>query len=66
MLAEVATKEISKKENPPTFDKSKEVARKGGNVAGNARKEIEQQTGTAVVTSENLLGQKPKKRLHQP
>jgi hypothetical protein len=55
MLAEVATKEISKKEDPKLFDKSKEIARKGGGIAGNARKEIEKQTGKPVVTSENML-----------
>jgi hypothetical protein len=56
MLAEVATKEISKKEDPRKFDESKKVARKGGSVAGNARKELEKQTGKPVVTSDNFFG----------
>ena len=61
MLAEVVTKEISKKEDPKTFEDSKEVAKKGGNIAGNTRKEIEQQTGKPVVTPENNLDYKKKK-----
>ena len=53
MLAEVSTKEISKKENPQNFEENKEVANKGGSIAGNARKEIEEKTGEHVITSEN-------------
>jgi hypothetical protein len=55
MLAEVTTKEISQKENPQEFEESLDVARKGGNVAGNARKEIESITGKNVVSEENFL-----------
>lgn len=61
MLAEVATKEISKKENPKQFEESKEIARKGGSVARNARKEIEKHTEKPVVTSDNNLQNKTKK-----
>lgn len=53
MLAEVTTTEISKAENPKGLDASKKVARRGGSVAGNARKEIEQQTGRTVVSPLN-------------
>ncbi|MBI9051837.1 MAG: hypothetical protein JEZ00_20645 [Anaerolineaceae bacterium] len=53
MLAEATTTEISKEKKPQTFDKSKEIARQGGTVAGNARKEIEQRTGKPVVTDKN-------------
>lgn len=60
MLAEVTTKEISKKENPKLFSESKEIARKGGTIVGNTRKEIEQQIGKSVITSENNLEQKEK------
>jgi len=63
MLAEVATKEISKKENPKEFKKSKEIAKNGGKIAGNARKEIEERTGSSVVTSQNNLGFSNKKKL---
>jgi len=65
MLAEAATKEISKKENPKQFEESKTIARKGGSIAGNARKEIEQQTGESVVTPENNLGLSNNKKLQR-
>jgi len=61
MLAEVATKEISKKEDPKQFEESKEIAKKGGSIAGNARKEIEKETGKAIVTSENNLENRSEK-----
>lgn len=50
MLAEVTTTEISKSENPQGFEESKQVARRGGAVAGNARKDIEKQTGKSVIS----------------
>ena len=50
MLAEATTTEISKEEKPSTFEKNKAVAKRGGRVAGNARKEIEAQTGKPVIT----------------
>ena len=53
MLAEVTTTELSKTENPQGFEESKAVAHRGGTVAGNARKEIEQQTGRSAVSSLN-------------
>ncbi|MEK6935315.1 MAG: BRO family protein [Nanoarchaeota archaeon] len=55
MLAEVTTKEISKNENPIDFPESLDVARKGGSVSGNARKEIESMIGKPVVSEENYL-----------
>lgn len=53
MLAEATTTELSKVEEPETFEQSKGVAQRGGSVAGNAREEIEAQTGRPVVTSKN-------------
>ena len=53
MLAEATTTEISKKQNPKTFDESKHVAVRGGTVAGNTRKDIEKQLGENIVTSNN-------------
>jgi|SRR5680860_294846 len=50
MLAETATTEISEKREPNNLEENKVVARDGGNVAGNARKEIEEKTGRKVVT----------------
>ena len=45
MLAEATTSEISKEKKPATFIESKVIAKQGGQVAGNARKEIESRTG---------------------
>ena len=41
MLAEASTTEISKAENPDGFEESRDVAKRGGNIAGNARRELE-------------------------
>ena len=53
MLGELATTEISKTENPKGFEESKIVARDGGNIAGNALRELEERTGRKVVSSKN-------------
>lgn len=53
MLAEVTTTEISKAEKPQGMNESKKVARRGGKVAGDARKAIEQQTGKPVFSPLN-------------
>ena len=53
MLGERVTTEISEQEKPNTFDKNKEVARRGGGVAGNARKETEKELGRKVSTRKN-------------
>lgn len=49
MLAETATTEISKNKEPKNFSENKIVAREGGSVAGNARKDIESKTGIKVI-----------------
>lgn len=53
MLAEVTTTEISKERNPETFEESKTIARQGGEVAKDARQNIEKQLRHKVVTSKN-------------
>lgn len=53
MLAETATTVISQKRQPNNFPENKKVAKEGGTVAGNARKEIESKTGKNVITSKN-------------
>ena len=55
MLAEATTTEISKTARPETFEDSKHVARRGGRIAGNARKEIEADTGKPVITAKNAI-----------
>lgn len=53
MLGEKVTTKISQKEKPETFDKNKKVARRGGSVAGNARKQAEKEIGESVITKKN-------------
>jgi len=53
MLAETATKEISKQVRPDSFEDNRKVAKRGGNIAGNARKELEAEIGQPVITSKN-------------
>jgi len=53
MLAETATTEISQKREPKNLEENKIVARVGGGIAGNARKDIESKTGKKVLTSKN-------------
>ncbi|MEI6090308.1 MAG: Bro-N domain-containing protein [bacterium] len=53
MLAEASTKDISQAVNPKDFEESKDIAKQGGAIAGNARKELEEKTGKKVVTGLN-------------
>ncbi|SNB20281.1 conserved hypothetical protein [Flavobacterium psychrophilum] len=53
MLAEATTTEISKKKEPKTFNESKKIAKQGGTIAGNTRKQIEAKTGDKIITSLN-------------
>lgn len=53
MLAETATKEISKQEKPNTFDENKKIAQRGGKIAGNARMELEKEIGHTVISDKN-------------
>ena len=46
---------ISKSTEPQTFEENKQVARRGGRIAGNARKEIETDTGKSVITKKNAV-----------
>lgn len=55
MLAEASTTEISKQRNPKTMKENKEIAKKGGKIAGDARKQLELESGKNVITSENYL-----------
>ena len=55
MLAEATTTELTKTNNPQGLAENKQVAKRGGSIAGNARKEIEKETGKPVVTSQNAI-----------
>ncbi len=53
MLAETATTDISRNEDPQSFEENKQVARKGGNVARAARQQLEATLGHSVISSKN-------------
>ncbi len=61
MLAEVSTTEISKKDEPDTLEKHRVVATKGGGVAHAARRKLEMETGTDVISRSNYLSKENKK-----
>lgn len=53
----MSTTEIAKKKNAQGFEENKTAAKKGGKVAGDARKALELETGNNVVTNENYLSE---------
>jgi len=55
MLGEVSTKEITVTQNAQGFGKNLDAAKDGGEIAGNARKELEKKTGKKVVSEKNYL-----------
>lgn len=62
MLGEKVTTEISKKEKPDNFDKNRKIAKRGGTVAGKARKDTEKELGSSIVSKENFLSLEDKSR----
>lgn len=56
MLAEASTTEISKKEKPETFPENRKVAKKGGGVAGEARKSLEKKLGKSIISPSKHQG----------
>ncbi len=55
MLGEKVTTEISKKEQPNNFDKNKQIAKRGGKVAGNAKLATEKELGHSIVSGKKYL-----------
>ena len=55
MLGEASTTEIAVQRDAQGFSENKEAARAGGNIAGNARRELEQKSGRKVVSTSNFL-----------
>ncbi len=53
MLAEATTTEISKEKKPKNFVENKKIAKQGGTIAGNTRKQIEEKTGKKIVNKLN-------------
>jgi hypothetical protein len=55
ILGEAATTEITRRDDSQRFTENQTAARKGGRIAGNARRELEAETGKPVVSSTNYL-----------
>ncbi|MCI6272643.1 MAG: phage antirepressor protein, partial [Erysipelotrichaceae bacterium] len=55
MLAEATTTELTNTTNPQGLEENKKIAKRGGSIAGNTRKEIEHETGQPVITSKNAI-----------
>jgi hypothetical protein len=65
MLGEAATTEITRIKDAQGFTENQEAAQKGGEVAGNARKELEHKTGKSIITGKNYLPPKTNKALNE-
>lgn len=63
MLGEKVTTEISQKEKPKSFPANKQVAKRGGRVAGKARKDTEKELGRSTTSKKNFLRLDKKKKL---
>jgi len=66
MLAEATTTEISKKKQPKTKLENRKVAKQGGEIAGNTRKEIEAKTGEKIVSKQNAKSLSTRKQERFP
>ena len=62
MLGEASTTEIARSKDSQGFPENKDAAQKGGKISGNARNELEKETGNNVVTSENYIKTSEKKK----
>ncbi len=66
MLGEAATTEIARRQNAQGFGQNKTASRKGGRIAGEARENLEKETGAKVISPENYLTEpESRKRLKQ-
>ena len=63
MLAEASTTAISEKVEPKDFEENKKVAREGGNIAGLARKKLEEKIGKSVLSNKKHITADPKKSI---
>lgn len=66
MLGEASTTEIARKEDAKGFEENRKAARSGGEVAGNARKDLETRTGRKVITKQNFLSESQKRIKKKP
>lgn len=62
MLGEASTTEIAKNKDAQGFDQNKKAAQRGGTVAGNARRQLEQESSKKVATKTNYLTQPPSQK----
>ena len=67
MLAETSTTELSKKKKPKTLKENRVIAKKGGNVAGSARKDLEKKLGESIISPLNAkeLGKRENKKIKE-
>ena len=63
MLGEKATTDITITRDTKSFEENRQAAQRGGQIANNARKELEQETGKSVVSKNNFLGLTEKKKM---
>ena len=61
MLAETSTTELSKEKKPKTLSENKDIAKKGGSVAGIARKDLEKKLGRSIISPLNAKELKQRK-----
>jgi len=54
-IGELTTRELAKKHKPIGLDENRKIAKEGGQVASNTRKDIETRLGESVITSDNML-----------
>ena len=64
MIGEKATTDITVAKDAQEFDKCKQSARKGGQIASNTKKELEEEIGKSIVSDENYLDLDSKKKLN--
>ncbi|MCK5282260.1 MAG: Bro-N domain-containing protein [Nanoarchaeota archaeon] len=63
MLGEKATTDITRTRDAKGFDENEQAAKRGGQIAFNAKKELEEETGESIVSKDNFLSLEEKKRL---
>jgi len=62
MLGEASTTKIARSKNSQGFTENKDSAIKGGKIAGDARKNLEIESGEKIITSENYLDMPEKEK----
>jgi prophage antirepressor-like protein len=62
MLGEAATTEITRNKDAQGFDENKDAAQRGGKIAGDARRKLEIESGRRVVSKENYLAERPRRK----